>query len=387
MRKILIVILPLLLASIIFLFWPINRYEKSFIYKATLLHQIKNNNWENVEKVFTFIEKNTHDEKYIVSFIELLGNYAGNTKWPVIINATKNKSPQVRASAVHSLAKYPSEEAKQAVFKCIKDKKQIVRIKAVYTTQQWSKQIFTKIELEKIEKAIVEYESFLFANSDDSELQYDLGNFYTKNKKFNKAIEAYNNSLNIDKNQINTIVNLGMAHMYLKDYSKAKEFLNHALELNPDNEIALTNYALLMIETKNLKEAESVYRKIFKLNPNSAQAAYNIAVLNGSDNYIEAEKWAGIASKLDPGSSNYQYSYAYYLMLKGEPRKAVFELIELIEKNAYYIDAYMLLAQLYHENNDSESAIKLLKRAKKIPNTSPQMKARISSLLNEVLIQ
>lgn len=364
--------------------WHDNKYQDATIYKAQLIRLARKQDWSRVNEIFDYIKNNPEDEIYLTSFIRLLDTYTNADKWETILNESTNESPLVRSAVAHSLEHHTTINSKSILLTLINDDYRIVRIEAGYSMHRWDKQIFNAEELEQCQKGITEYKESMTSRPDDWASHYNLGIYYTEVNDFPNAVKSYKNSLNINENELMTNVNLGMTFAYSQNYTSAELYLNKALEIDPNNEIALVNYALLMVEMNNIQKAETTYRKAYKINNNLAQAAYNIAIMVSERNMAEAEQWARKAMEAAPSNSTYQYSYAFYLTSNNKKYEAVTQLIALIESNPYYVDAYMMLAQLYHENGDSESAKKLLNKGLLIPEIDAQAKAQINRLLNQM---
>jgi tetratricopeptide (TPR) repeat protein len=83
------------------------------------------------------------------------------------------------------------------------------------------------------------------------------------------------------------------------------------------------------------------------------------------------------AYKAGPENPKYGYTYAFYLNEKGDYRKAISVLNDLILVHSEYIDAYVFLANIYEVHQEFKEALEVYEKADKIPGLPAEYRQSI----------
>ncbi len=108
---------------------------------------------------------------------------------------------------------------------------------------------------------------------------------------------------------------------------------------------------------------ETALRAAFKIDPQSATAAYNLGVVLAAERPDEALDWCRKAHALEPQEPKFTYTLAFYLHAKGARDEAVTLLRTVTDRRAGYLDAYVLLGQIYEEGRQKNDAVELYRQA------------------------
>ena len=115
-----------------------------------------------------------------------------------------------------------------------------------------------------------------------------------------------------------------------------------------------------------------------------SQAAYNLAVLSAQSNLKEALHYITIAYRLEPDNPKYGYAYAHYTLNSNNPELAISILNNVIETNPDYIDAYLMLANIYERTNNPQDAIGIYAKAVELENIPLEYKQSIQMRINQL---
>jgi len=169
-------------------------------------------------------------------------------------------------------------------------------------------------ELKFYDQALLDYNSFIAINPNDSTIYSNRGNLYGLMKKYNESIADYTRSISIDPNYIDSYINRNITYMNMGKYDKALYDINKAIKITPNkpeyysnrgyclenlgrNEEAikdfdfaiskipddLNNYfnrGVVYFNSKKYNEAIADFSKTIELNP-----GYAVAYINRSQSY------------------------------------------------------------------------------------------------------
>ena len=180
------------------------------------------------------------------------------------------------------------------------------------------------------------------------------------------------------------MVNAAIAYSNMNRNEDAERCLRRALEAEPANAAANFNLGLLLGEQGRLEDAEQALRLALKSDPRMAAAAYNLGVIVAKKNLDEALVWCRKAHELRPGDPKYAHTLAFYQREKGDTQGAIQLLRDLIRRQPGYLDAYLLLADIYEAQRDPKAAAQAyreaLARQEVPPDVKRQLEAKLLSL-------
>ncbi len=170
-----------------------------------------------------------------------------------------------------------------------------------------------------------------------------------------------------------------MAYSNMDQNDKAEQSLRRALKMEPANAAANFNLGLLLGEQGRLPEAEQALRTALKADPQMAAAAFNLGVILGEKNLDEAIAWCQKAHELRPTDPKYAHTLAFYRRKKGDVDGAVELLRKAIQHEPSYLDAYLLLGEIYEERLDFPAAAKVYLDASRIGQLPPQVRRQLEA--------
>lgn len=179
------------------------------------------------------------------------------------------------------------------------------------------------------------------------------------------------------------------------DAAQAASTLGKVLAIDPDNDAALFELARIELEQQHLEEAGEHAKKAVEVNPDNEWYWILLADINKQkENFSALPPIFEELIRLKPEKKEYHYDLAYALFLNGtydealgaynnieekfgsddnviiarqeiylkqkQPKKAINELTQLIEKEPDSSKGYVLLANLYLKMNKPKDALKIL---------------------------
>ena len=130
------------------------------------------------------------------------------------------------------------------------------------------------------------------------------------------------------------------------------------------------------------EKVKSIFDTIAK--PDSAYRRTLLAEKDiSSGDYESASKRLEDLSKDYPKSSKISYTKALLSYKKGETKKAISQLLDIIAKNQNYLKAYKLLADIHLEDKKPQEAIKVLKQELAINPKQALRQVRLGNLLKK----
>lgn len=367
--------------------WRPRDYQAPVLERARLIDAARRDDWSKLPDMLAYLARPDRDEVFANSLVRLLRNCDDDRKWPALVEALKDASPLIRASAADGLIGHFTPEAIAALLAATRDDYRLVRMRAAASLAGLPAQTLTPADRASLEKATADFVRVMMARPDDHASHYNLGNYYMSRREYKRAIECFETASRLQPDSIPPLVNVSLAYNAVGQNDRAEESLRKALRLDPANAAANLNLGLLLAEMDRLGEAETVLRAAFKSDPRSAVSAYNLGVILAKDRPDEAIDWCRRAHELRPLEPKYAYTYAFYLRAKGELNRAIETLEPLVRQGSSFADAYSLLGQLYEEIGRNTSAIDTYRRALAIPDLDPreryQFEARMLALSGE----
>jgi tetratricopeptide (TPR) repeat protein len=109
-----------------------------------------------------------------------------------------------------------------------------------------------------------------------------------------------------------------------------------------------------------------------------------LAVLLGDKNLDEAIAWCQKAQQLRPADPKYAHTLAFYQRKKGNTDAAVELLRKAIQCEPSYLDAYLLLGEIYEERRDFPAAAKVYGDAAKIGQLPSKLRSQLEAKSREM---
>lgn len=351
--------------------WYKDDYQAPVLRRARLLDAARKGDWSRLGAILTYLKSKDRDEIYANSFVRLLRNCPDQRKWPALIQATKDASPLVRASAAGALAGNTTPEAVAALVAAASDDFLLVRVRAADALARVRPELIPAGQRESVRRATGEFLVSLRARPDDANSHASLGNYYMSQGRLDEAINAYETSIRLNPQSVATLVNASLAYNLAHRNEKAEQCLRQALKVQPDSAPANFNLGLLLGEMGRKDEARQALRRALAADPKMAAAAYNLCVLEAGENLGEAIGACRQAVGSAPDNPKYAYTLAFYQVRNKDLAGAARILKRLIRNHPGYTDAYMLLGQIYASKGARRAAAALYNRARKLRGRRP----------------
>jgi tetratricopeptide (TPR) repeat protein len=360
--------------------WYKADYQAETLRRAALVDAARKRQWKRLPEMLADLEKKDADEVYKTSLVRLLGGCDDARKWPVFLALLHDPSPLVRSSAASALGGHLTPKVIKALLAAAADPSRLVRIRTAMSLAPLPPTALTDDrEQANLDKANRDFITAMYARPDDWASHANLGNFYMERRDFPAAIACFETATKLEPRHIGPMVNASMAYSNMAQNDKAERSLRRALEIEPNNAAANFNLGLLLAEQGQLPEAEQSLRAAFKADPQMAAAAYNLGVMLAKKSLDDGIAWCQKAHDLRPADPKYAWTLALYQQQKGNTDRAVELLRKAIQDEPSYLDAYMLLAEIYQRRLDFPAAAKVYRDAARIDRLPPEVRSQLEA--------
>jgi Flp pilus assembly protein TadD len=309
--------------------------------------------------------------------VRLLRSCPDERKWLVLRQLLKDPSPLVRASVALSLSDDLTRESIDALLSGTADPVRLVRIRTAETLSPVPPSRVPEEARKRLEAAQAEFLSALNARPDDWSSHYTLGNFYANRNETEKAIASYETALRLEPRALLPLTNIAIVYGQRGDHDRAETSLRKAIEIDPKSAPVHFNLGLLLAERGRSEEAEKELRLALDLDPRLAPAAYNLGVLIIKERPDEGLSYCRKAHELSPNNPKYGYTLAFYQAQKGDRKGAVKTLRETVKHHPAYVDAVLLLGEIYEKEGRKAEAKEVYGKALSSGQLSEQDSLRL----------
>ncbi len=254
----------------------------------------------------------------------------------------------------------------EALIKAVGDDYRLVRIQAAASLAGYLPRLPQGFMNEKqrtnVDRATDEFIASHMARPDQWTSHYNLGNYYLDLNNPKQALASYETALMLEPRVVLVLVNASMAHARQGQNDRAEALLILALEIEPESPVAHFNLGLLKAEQSDTANAEKHLRAALKADPQLYDAAFNLGILISNTKPDEAINLCRRAYDLST-NPKYAYTLAFYLRQNKAMDAAVEILKRLILQQPRYIDAYMLLGEIYETTETFDKAAGLYRQA------------------------
>jgi Tfp pilus assembly protein PilF len=269
----------------------------------------------------------------------------------------------VRASAALGISDNLTRENVDALLPVTADAVRLVRIRAAEALSPIPQVMVPKEARDHLKAAQAEFLSSLNARPDDWSSHYNLGNFYASRNEIEKAIASYETALRLEPRALLPLTNIAIVYSQTGEYGKAEKSLRRAIEIDSKSAPVHFNLGLLLAERDRKQEAEKELRTALNLDPRLAPAAYNLGLLIIKERPDEGLSYCRKAHELSPNDPKYSYTLAFYQAQKGDRKGAIKTLRDTVKRHPAYVDAVLLLGQIYEKDGKKESAKEVYRKA------------------------
>jgi tetratricopeptide (TPR) repeat protein len=354
-------------------------YQAPVLRQGALLAAARSGDFTKLAAMLAALGGAQRDEVMAVSLLRLLRSCPSGEKWPAILAAMADRSPWVRSAAAESAADRRSPDVVAALLEATRDPVRLPRVRAAAALTGVSQSMVPGGFRASLDAATRELEASLTARPDDVDSQYGLGRLYASRGATSAAIAAYETAIRLRPDLAPPLVNVSLLYNAAGRNADAETALRRALAIEPRNAAAHLNLGMLLGELHRWPEAEAALRAALGEDPTSAAAAYNLAVVvfqERPDALDEAVTWSRRAAELDPASPKYAYTWAFYLVRRGDRQAAITVLRRAIDGKAPGAESYALLGRLLAETGRRAEVEALLRRAASDPRLPAAERAR-----------
>jgi Tfp pilus assembly protein PilF len=364
--------------------WRKRDYQSAVLLRAGLIEAARKGNWSRLPDILSYIKNTKNNEVHRTSLMRLLRACSDERKWSVLRQLLKDPSSLVRSSAALLLSDGLTRENIDALLPITADPVRLVRIRAAEALSPILKSRVPEEAKQRFEAAQAEFLSALNARPDDWSSHYNLGNFYASRNEIEKAIASYETALRLEPRALLPLTNIAIVYSQTGEYGKAEKSLRRAIEIDSKSAPVHFNLGLLLAERDRKQEAEKELRTALNLDPRLAPAAYNLGLLIIKERPDEGLSYCRKAHELSPNDPKYSYTLAFYQAQKGDRKGAIKTLRDTVKHHPGYIDAVLLLGQIYEKDGKKESAKEVYRKALSSGQLSERDSLRIKMKLQSL---
>lgn len=289
----------------------------------------------------------------------LLWQYPGEDSTKVLEQALADPDALVRRTAVSDFPQRDMARLVKAVAPLLKDPVRGVRIEAAATLAALPAGTLTEAQTQSLAPALEDYLASLSFTEDMPSGRYNRANFEQSVGNSTEAEKQFRKALEMDDQFYMAGVNLSLMLSRQGRNEEAEALLQQSLVTNPHSASIAFNLGLLLAEMGKSAEAEDALRRALKEDPRMAGAAYNLAVLVAPRDLSEAAGLCEKATELQPEEPKFAYSLAYYQLQLGNEIAATATLQKLVQLHPDFVDAILMLGDLYLKQNRVRDAASL----------------------------
>ena len=276
------------------------------------------------------------------SAVHALAQYNSENLIDKFILLLNDESPLVRGTTLDLLSQINTTDYVNYFLPLLNDNKRSVRVKAFYAIAGLKESQIPEKYRERYEMVKKEFFDYLDVNLDFVGGQVRKGNYFLKQGNLQKGIEGYEKALKIDNS--NNQIRMDLANLYYRnqDYQKTEEAYKVVINQEPEYGSAYYSLGLLYAELERTDDAIKQMQKASKLMPENIRVYYNLSLLyDKNEDNLNAEKTLLNGLKIDVNNESLLYALAFQYSKLNQIEKAKTVLIKLV--------------QLYPNNRDYQS--------------------------------
>ena len=222
-------------------------------------------------------------------------------------------------------------------------------------------------------KAIIEYKNALKIEPRSAELQYQLGQAYSKNGQLQQAFPSFRKAVELSPDYAPAQLALGRLYLGAKRFDDATKAAQAVLAKDPENAGANVLLAQVYATNENIPEAITVLQKVVEQHPDSTTAYLNLGVLyvaQGKPDVALQQFQRAVA--IDPKSVSGRKALATYYLSEKQFDRAEEQYRAAITANPDSVEALQALAAFYIAQHRLSEAEPLYKNLVKLGKNSAQ---------------
>ncbi|NDY73816.1 cytochrome c biogenesis factor [Desulfobacter hydrogenophilus] len=185
-----------------------------------------------------------------------------------------------------------------------------------------------------------------------------LGNFYLKTRNMEKAEAAYKKAVEIQPDKNRPLVILAGFYNLTGKKEQALELYRKACAIDPDDMNTRMVLARFLYRDEKKDEAEKELKEIMNKRPGLASARrLKSEILISQKEYQPALQLLSALEKDEPNSHRVQYFKGLCYIGLGDPNQAAASVYKAVELKPDYIQAKMLLSEIYFRQHSYELTV------------------------------
>jgi len=311
--------------------------------------------------------------------LDLLGSAKGADVSGAFERALGDPDPLMRWTAASRLRLDDAARLVKLLGPLLKDPVTAVRMEAAVRLAEAPVASLSDAQRESQARALDEYIAAQRYMADMPSGPYNLGNAYATQGKDDEAERQYRRALAIDDRFYPARVNLAMLLARAGRQEEAEAQLRSARAEQPASGSIAFNLGLILAERGKTAEAEEALAAALEADPSLAAAAYNLGVIVGERQPAKGAELCRRAAELEPQNPKYAFSYAFFLARAGDRARAAAALEALLTDQPAYVDAYVLLSEVYEGLGRRADAVALLQRASQVSSLPADARAALAA--------
>jgi len=285
--------------------------------------------------------------------------------------ALSTAAPSIaRATALESLADFPSRDAVAAAQRALADPDPLVRLAALRTLRPYGaaniRPLAGRLLADPVLAVRIEAASLL-ADLPQERLSPQEGN------RLARAIDDYVTAQRVNADRPEHRVNLGSLNLRQQRYAEAEAEFRAAARLDPAFAPATVGLAELYAQQSRDGDGERVLRTALARTPDSAELRHALGLnLVRQRRTADALPELGRAAALDPATTRYTYVYAVALNSAGRSNEAITALETAYARRPADREILLALATINRDAGHREAALRWAERLLAIdPSAQP----------------
>ena len=233
-------------------------------------------------------------------------------------------------------------------------------------------------------KAIPYYEQIITFYPHYIDAMTSLGAIYRRLKRYEESIEILERAVDEGRQSADVNYNLGFTYREMGNWDDAIEAFSSVVNENPSDVLAYNHLGAIYLEKKDYQKSIAAFKRGLQIDPNHPILNYNLArCFDKAKMYTDAIRCYENALKAKPGWVDAIKDFSN-LLVKCQKSKEASELVKhSIELYPNDTKLLSMLAKIYMEQFDFDSAEKTFKRAKKVDDQDIQILAGLADALEK----
>jgi tetratricopeptide (TPR) repeat protein len=228
-----------------------------------------------------------------------------------------------------------------------------------------------------------------YAGLTDSSLRafvhYELGYFYTKQKRYLTAEQVYHQAIALQPEYVSAYNGLGLLYELTGRLAEAEQTYRRCLELEPKYIFPYHHLGRLLHRARRDDEAEAFYREAITVRPNLPLSYFYFGeFLQSLERNAEAESMYRQTLELDPGHVNAHINLGQILEKRGQGQQAEAMYQQAISIDPHHYLAHLRLGLLQASTNRFAEAIASFRRCLELDGTRPNAYVALARLLTSL---